>query len=142
MKTKLIICIILLFCIVISSVGCFEQYKFWKSLSVISDPSRVWVDDEHNIWFVFNEYNSEFYGQIVIDSNTYNFHVGNRPRSGCVMFRNFSREPNNINIYTFGKYYGDKLILTVDNSNCQAIPKGTKLVFKPYPRQAEHYLPK
>ena len=142
MKKKLIICIILLFCIVISSVGCFEQFKFWDNPSIISDPNRVWIDDEHDIWFVYNRNNSEFYGQIVIDSNTYNFEVGTWHHSSSIKFCIDFADDRRIHVLTSGKYYGDKLILTVDSGNPSIpIPDGTKLVFKPYPRQAEHYLP-
>ncbi|MBQ9510291.1 MAG: hypothetical protein IJR55_01110 [Clostridia bacterium] len=143
MKTKLIICIILLFCIVISSVGCFEQYKFWDNPSIISDPNRVWIDDEHDIWFVYNRNNLEFYGQIVIDSNTYNFDVGTLPHSGgfiAFLIYDKSDERFTTDVNMHGLYDGNQLYLEAINDSQHYFPKGTKLVFKPYPRQAEHYL--
>jgi hypothetical protein len=141
LKKSLIALGIILLCIIIIAVGCSEQIKFWYDPSIISDPNRVWIDDEHDIWFVFNLNNLEFYGQIVIDSNTYNFEVGTWHHSSSIKFCIDFADDRRIHVLTSGKYYGDKLILTVDSGNPSIpIPDGTKLVFKPYPRQAEHYL--
>ena len=141
MKKSLIALGIILLCIIIVSVGCSEQIKFWYDPSIISDPNIVWIDDEHDIWFVFNLNNLEFYGQIVIDSNTYIFNIGYFSRSALIKFK-FNYADNDLaRVSTKGKYHASKLILTVVYSECSFLPKGTKLVFKPYPRQAEHYLP-
>ena len=144
MNKSLIALGIILLCIIIIAVGCSEQIKFWYNPSIISDPNRVWIDDEHDIWFVYNRNNSEFYGQIVIDSNTYNFDVGTLSHSGgfiAFMIYDKSDERFTTDVNMHGLYDGNQLYLKVVNDDSQHyFPKGTELVFKPYPRQAEHYL--
>lgn len=140
MKKKLIICFVLLFCIVISSVGCSEQYKFWKHPLSLEDSSRVWIDDEHDIWFVIED--GYGYGQISSNDGFFNFGIAARSRDhGAMYFLIRRKDGKEIIVRTRGRYDSHNILLTVEHGEFYQLVEGTELIFKPYPRQAEHYLP-
>ena len=136
MKKSLIALGIILLCIIIIAVGCSEQIKFWHNPYIISDPNRVWIDDEHDIWFVINDDNREYYGKIVIDGELLKLNVETL-RGNMEFFILKRPDDKYYSIINCGaRYVMGKIILSVSYSDFPKIPKGTKLVFKPYPRQA------
>jgi hypothetical protein len=108
----------------------------------ISDSNRVWINEEYNIWFVVDKDNLDFYGQIAIDGNPLYLSVGTLRGHMEFLIRKKPDDKYYSAINCGARYIGGKIILSVSYSDFPQIPKGTKLVFKPYPRQAEHYLPK
>lgn len=140
MKKSLIALGIILLCIIIIAVGCSEQINFWSNPLCVSDSNRVWINEEYNIWFVVDDDNLDYYGQIALDGELLKLDVGTR-RGNMEFFIRKKPDDKYYSIINCGaRYVMGKVILSVSYSDFPQIPKGTKLVFKPYPRQAEHYL--
>ena len=139
---RVLISLFLIIGCVLGLFGC-SIIRLWEDPSAYSsDPNRVWINEEYNIWFVVDDDNLDYYGQIAVDGELLKFDVGTR--RGNMEFYILKRPDDKYcSIINCGaRYVMGKIILSVSSSDFPQIPKGTKLVFKPYPRQAEHYLPK